>query len=980
MGDIDDWRASLISLHGDPARHVLARVAAVAADLPDEGRAVTDLRQFLEAGGVDDVAQRLRRFQDDPLAIELLLRLAGSSRYAFEVALQYPEMFWSVAADRLHRQVWGRRTMLEQLERDMAAVDGEDARIAQLGLFKHHQSLRVILGDLTGQISFEAAVRELSDLVDVIAQAAYTCAYAKLLPRLPADHVALELRFSAMAMGKLGARELNYSSDIDLIFLYDAKAVDTIDFDHHAWFQRLGTTLIRILEEPGPSGRMFRVDMRLRPEGDRGELALSYRETIDYYYSVGRPWERQALIKARPIAGDLALGTRLLDELRPWVYPQDPQWEDLEEARSMRRRIEERAEAANVKTGAGGIRDIEFLVQYFQLVHGGRMAELRDPSTLPTLRILADRGIIPRPDAAELERHYLWLRTVEHRLQMWQDRQEHELPKAADERANLARRSSFRGVDALTRFDDYHARTRARVRELVGRHFLGVTVDSEALLALLVQGEADVRLAGKVLGTHGFRDVAKACADVRSLAVEPFFVLSRNRTERKLVEILPLLLHHIAGTPDPGQTLSNFSRIVSAVGGRATFYELLGTRPAVLRMFVDLAGWSNFLVTLFQDFAGLPDEVIDSLNQPLRKKHALFAEARSLAQGLQNLAEPLAYMQARETAVVAIRDLEGLDPRDVGHHLSSVAETILEVTLIRVIQERARQYGIPQENGRPTRFAVLGLGKLGARELSYASDMDIIFVCDPGGICKRGRSGGENLAGDDFWTKVAQDLMRTMTDGRLYELDPRLRPYGTQGELVSNTAALGHYWSQPRDLWERMAMLRVAHLAGDPRLGEEAVQLIQREALMQPLPRDSAGEVKAMRRRLEESVAGRDHLKRGWGGYNDHEFIAQYCSLGLAPSELPRPPATDAMLVRLGESGRIPEEAADQLASGVRRLRFIESRMRLSAGKAVSSIPTERGPRDELAKRCDFRGIDALDAELHHLRETARRWFEQLIC
>ncbi len=974
MGESEDWRRALIAEHGAEAERVLDRLDAIAPGLPDAQRAWADLRQFITACGAEGA---LRRFRDDIAAVELLARLGGASRYGVELAIRRPQLFWSVAGERLYRQVWGRRTLSEQLAREMAAVPAGE-RVEAMGWFKHRHSMRVILGDVMGEMTFEAVVRELSDLVDVIAQAALGLAIAKLAPRAPTGIDATAIEFVAIAMGKLGARELNYSSDIDLVFAYDAPASEEAS-DQHEWFQRLGAELIRLLDEPGATGRMFRVDMRLRPEGERGELALSFREMVDYYYSVGRPWERQAMIKARPLAGSLALGERLIAELAPWVYPQDPAWEDLDDARTMRRRIEERAQAANVKTGAGGIRDIEFLVQYFQLVHGGRMPELRLGATLPTLSLLSDRGILPKHDAGELDRHYRWLRMVEHRLQMWEDRQEHELPKNADERVHLARRCGFSGVQALALFDEHHLRARARVRELVSRHFLAVTADSEALLALLVQGEADSRLAGKLLGTYGFKDVAKACANVRALAVEPFFVLSRSRTERKLVEILPLLLHQISGAPDPDQCLANFVRMVSAVGGRATFYELLGDRLPVLRLFVDLAGWSNFLVSLFQDFPGLPDDVIDSLNQNRRKAHALFSEARALAQGIKDPAEPLAWLLARETAVTAIRDLEGLDPRLVSQHLSALAEAILETVLTRIVQDRARQYGIPQENGRPTRFAVLGLGKLGARELSYASDMDIVFVCDPGGLCPRSRSAGDQLQGDDFWTKVAQDLMRAMTDGRLYELDPRLRPYGDQGELVSTTASLRVYWSQPRDLWERLAMLRVSHLAGDPRLGEEAVGMILEAALLQPLPVDAAAQARDMRRRLEESVAGRDHLKRGWGGYVDHEFIAQYCSLGLEASSLPRPPGTDAILKRLGELGRIPEEAAVELAMGVRRLRFIESRMRLAAGKAVSSIPTERGPRTELAKRCDFPSMEAMDAELHHLRENARRWFDRLV-
>jgi glutamate-ammonia-ligase adenylyltransferase len=969
------WRETLLGGYGADADPVLERLDRLAPLMSDPARAEGDLRLFLSGDG--DSRDALRRLREDPLALDLLLRLGSGSRYAFELAARRHALFWSVVGERLYRQVWGRRTLGEQLSRELAAASDVEARREVLGWFKHRHSLRIILGDLAGALGFESIVRELSDLVDTIAQAALAMAVAKLAARAPSGVDVSAPAFVALAMGKLGARELNYSSDIDLIFVYGAD--DSADgSDRHEWFQRLGAELIRLLDEPGPAGRMFRVDMRLRPEGDRGELALSLREMVDYYYSVGRPWERQALIKARPLCGDLALGERLIDELRPWVYPQDPQWEDLEEARLMRRRIEERAQAANVKTGAGGIRDIEFLVQYFQLVHGGRMPELRPPATLPTLRLLADRALMPRGDARELEEHYLWLRVVEHRLQMWEDRQEHELPKADLERERLARRCGFGGARALALFDERHERTRARVRELVGRHFLGVTPESEALLALLVQGEADARLAGKLLGAYGFKDVPQACAHVRALAVEPFFVLSRSRTERKLVEILPILLHHIAGSPDPDRTLTNFARIVTAVGGRATFYELLGDRTQVLRLFVDLAGWSNFLVELFREFPGLPDDVIDSLNQAERRPHALIGEARAVAQGIKEVAEPLAYLKARETAVVAIRDLEGGDQQKVSRLLSALAEATLEVVVNRVVQDRARRHGIPQEDGgRPTRFAVLGLGKLGARELTYASDMDVLFVCDPGGTCRRG--GGEPLSGEDFWMKVAQDVMRTMGEGRLYELDPRLRPYGDKSELVPTTEALRIYWSQPRDLWERMAMQRVAHLAGDPRLGEEAAGGILRAAMGQAMPPDAAAQVRDMRRRLEESVAGRDHLKRGWGGYVDHEFIAQYCSLGLSTEWLPHPSSTEAMLARLGELARIPDAAARELISGLRRLRFIESRMRLSAGKAVSSIPTDRPARTELARRCDFSSMEAMDEQLHLARETARGWFERLI-
>lgn len=974
------WQRQLLTLHGPAVVPVVEQARAVAALVgggPEvEERILADLGSFLIRVG-DESQSWLGRFQGEPLLADLLLRLGSISRYGFETALRHPDGFAQIVSERQFRQVWGRRELDVTLRRELAQL-GVSERPECLARFKHRHFLRLILGDLSGGIGFPALVMELSDVTDVIAQAALELATAAVAPRFPgiAELPPEQRCFTVLGMGKLGARELNYSSDVDLIFLYQGpdQVVDGGP-DAHDWAQELGKAFISAMEGPPEAGRMYRVDMRLRPEGDRGELALSLRETVDYYYSVGRPWERQAQIKARPLAGDAALGRRYLDAMRPWVYPQDPEWETLEEARSMRRRIEERSREADVKTGAGGIRDIEFLVQFFQLCYGGRITELRERATLPTLRVLADRGIVPRHDARALETDYLWLRMVEHRLQMWEDRQEHELPRPSPLRQALARRCGFSGADALERFDQRHSQVRRRVRDVVARHFLAVTPQDDALLALVVQGEADERLAGSLLAKAGLKDLKRACINLRKLADEPFFVLSRSRTERSLVRILPRLLGLLASSPDGDQALDNLVRIASSVGGRATFYDLLAARPEILGTLVDVAGWSNFLVTLFQDYQGLPDEIMDALNQRPRKPAVLAAEARALVRGIADPAEPVAFLVARETAAVAIRDLAGLDQSQVGRHLSAVAEAALAAVALRMISDQSRQWGIPLlADGHPSRFAVLGLGKLGSREVTYASDMDVIFVCDPGGKCPRADHDGE-----EFWTRTAQALMRSLGERRIYEIDPRLRPWGDQGPLVANMEALAHYWNQPRDLWERMAMLRVSYLAGDPRLGEEAIACIRSAAIGRPLPGDARWQVRDMRRRLEESVAGRDHVKRGWGGYVDHEFLVEYHCLGLDPAQLPIGATIEDLLRLLTKIGRIPQEACDSLTSSLRVLRFAESRMRLAAGKAISSLPTEGEPRTLLARRCNYPDLAAFDLALHLARESARKWFDRLV-
>jgi glutamate-ammonia-ligase adenylyltransferase len=960
-----DWQRRWVDAAGEPARAVLARLPAAALLAADPQRAVDDLRRLVASAGPAIAGPLAAESQ----ALDLLVQLGGVTRSGFDAALRRPELLWEVIAERQHRQVWGRRALARELEAALHGATDDEAQALAMARTKERHYLRLALGDVTGGIGFEGIIAELSDLTDALVQSALGLARAKLAPRFPGA----EARFVVLGMGKLGGRELNYSSDIDLVFVYEDLAPER-EWGCHEYCQKLGADLIRRLDESGPGGRLFRVDMRLRPEGDRGELALSLRETIDYYYSVGRPWERQALIKARPIAGDLALGERLFGELRPWIYPKEPAWEDLDGTRAMRRRIEERKALNDVKTGAGGIRDIEFLVQFFQLSHGGRIPDLRGRATLPVLRALPDHGLLPRGHARELERHYVFLRVVEHRLQMWEDRQIHEVPPAATARLSLARRCGFAGERALAEFDARLAEVRGRVRALADRHYLRTTRDQDAILALVAQDEIDAGLAEAVLGACGLRDLPRAARNLRAMATEPFFLLARSRTERALAALVPLMLELVRDTPDPDATLENLARIAAAVGGRATFYDLLGGNPKALRLFCDLAGWATYLVNLLGEVPGLPDEIADSLNQPPRRPDMLLREARFLVQGLQDLVPPLRFFQARELAATAVRDLEGWTQAQVSRHLSHLAIAITGVALERAVGERARDWGLPVESYRQTRFAVLGLGKLGSRELSYASDMDVIFVCDPGGTCRRNGKGG-----DEFWTRVAQDVMRTLGEGRIYEIDPRLRPWGDGSELVPTLDALRRYWSEPRDLWERMAMLRVAHVGGDPSIGMECVDLIRATALLAPLPQSAGADVRDMRRRLEESVAGRDHVKRGRGGYVDHEFIAHFRSFGVPPGDLPPGGAIAETLRRLGELGRIPGAAAEELVAGLGWLRFVEARMRLTAGKAVSSIPTDPAARLELARRCNHTSLADFDAAMHQARETGRRWFEELV-
>ncbi len=426
-----DWRTALVLEYGETARTVLAQADALLPELARPELVVRNLQRFLgERAGID-----LRSFACDPLALDLLLRLCAASQFGADICRLWPGVFWEIVQDRGFRQVLGRRELTADLIRREKRVSAEEHRIAELIRFQRYHLLRIMLGDIAGSLRFTALVGELSDLTDAIIGGSLRLAEERLAiasgPR--------SIPFAVLALGKLGSRELNYSSDIDLIFL-GGTGVGDASAEARRYLRRLGQSLLDILGGSHPAGRLYRVDLRLRPHGERGEVAMDLAEMLNYYYSIGRGWERQALIKARTCAGDLELGERLLAELDPWIYPRERRGDDLREVRAMRRRIAERAGADDLKGGTGGIRDIEFLVQSCQLAHGGRHPELRRRSTLQALEHLASLGIVSPPDRDRLRHCYIWLRMVEHRLQMWEARQLHALPADPDQRRAFARR------------------------------------------------------------------------------------------------------------------------------------------------------------------------------------------------------------------------------------------------------------------------------------------------------------------------------------------------------------------------------------------------------------------------------------------------------------------------------------------------------------------------------------------------------------
>jgi glutamate-ammonia-ligase adenylyltransferase len=332
-------------------------------------------------------------------------------------------------------------------------------------------------------------------------------------------------------------------------------------------------------------------------------------------------------------------------------------------------------------------------------------------------------------------------------------------------------------------------------------------------------------------------------------------------------------------------------------------------------------------------------------------------------------------MRARELALIAMRDLDGVDYLRVSRAMSALAETLVKLALELATQDWAERWGLPEEGGKPVRFAVIGCGKVGSGELVYGSDLDVIFVCDPGGECTK----RDERTGQEFWTRVAQQFSASLQERNLYEIDARLRPWGKQGKMVISLDTLRSYWGEARDVWERLAMTRSAPIAGDPALGREAVRVIRESAIARPWPDDAREQVADMRGRMEQEVVGTEHVKLGPGGYVDAEFVAQLYSLGREADDLPDGAAIEHTLLALSSVDALPLEAAVEMGEGLRLFRLIESRMRLRDGNAGSTLPESDEERERLAWRAGFDDRASFDEAVVETRRRMRGWFEELV-
>jgi glutamate-ammonia-ligase adenylyltransferase len=970
------------AIGADTLRELTIPLARFLPRCPDPDMALNNLERFLAnpAG-----AQQLRRLLEARgRALETLLQLLSTSQNFSDLLVANPD-FIDMLRVPLRRSP-SRVELEEQLKAEVDAAFENSAVLRAFRRFRQRQVLRIGTNDVIRDRPLEEITRDISRVADAALEVALATAQRQVSKRFgqPFTDSGRPTRCVILAFGKLGGEELNYSSDIDLMFLYDEEGATrgprSAGIDNEEYFRRVVGEVVRLLSAHTEQGQAYRVDLRLRPEGHRGALARSLASTLGYYDKFGRTWERQALIKLRPVAGDRALGDEFLRAVEPFVYHKYLSFAEINEIKALKRQIEKKTaragpNAADVKTGHGGIRDIEFTIQFLQLLNGADLLAVRQRNTLLALEALEGAGCLTDQEYHILDDAYRFLRKTEHRLQLLFDLQTHQLPAGEDELRKLALRMGYRkcmDADALTAFRrDYREKTdldRKILDHLLHQTFSDEGDRAEPETDLILDPHPDPETIRAVLGRYPFRDPFGAYHNLAQLAHESVPFLSARRCRHFLASIAPHLLQALAETPDPDMALVNLEKVTASLGAKSVLWELFSFSSPSLKLYVDLCAGSQFLSEILINNPGMIDELLDSLvlNQP-RSRDELRIDLVSLCRGAADPEPILHSFRDKELLRIGVNDILGKGTiRETTTALSDLAEMILLQIVAWQESVLVRRFGSPRlasgpRAGQPSRCALLALGKFGGRELNYQSDLDLVFVYEGDG--RTDPSPGANPADSfeptdnfHFFTELARGIIKAAgywgPMGPLYQVDMRLRPTGKSGSLVVPLVEFRRYYTEGgAQLWERQALTRARVVHGDLPFAREVMDVAAAGTYGPPWRPEWASAIRAMRDRLEASRSGRD-LKRGFGGLGDVEFLIQLFQLkyGGATPALRQPNTWDA-LVALHKAGYLNDTEFTILKNGYDFLRQVESRLRIVHNRSLDELPERPEEMEKLARR-----------------------------
>lgn len=912
----------------------------------DPDRLLLSFTRWLESAGSRLTYYRL--FAESPKLLEPMLTLMDSSQYMADALIQNPELSEILLDPRLLYRRRSRADLQRELTRLLKPCSSHWMRLDRLRLFKQQELIRITALDVIQRLTLPEVARQLSDLADVCIQGALDACDQELRTQYPMEGA---LPLTVLAMGKLGGRELNYSSDIDLVFLCADQPELHGAREPLMYLTRLCEMLVKALSEPMRRGIVFRVDLRLRPEGRFGPILRTLSSAWHYYENWAEPWERQAMIKARPCAGDLRLGEQFLERLQPWIYRRQLDQTDLQAIAEQRLKTEAQTQARNewethIKNGWGGLRDIEFSVQALQLIHGGRHPRVRVANTLEALRRLRTTRLISPHTEQALREAYCFLRTVEHRLQMLYGHQTHSLPKEPHARMQLAVRMGFASLDAFETTLHQHRTVARQFREHVlaptAPQETQQTLDAETLL-LLGTPEGENRWL-PLLESWGFRNPSQAYRLLQVPAVGSQYGESPPEVRRAFLQILPPLLTACARTPDPDRALCALEQLADTLPNRASLYQTFAESPEVLMRLAELAQsptlWNRLMAHLELMDMLFGEEIVAPFAKT-RAEHTQDLQTRLTACKTERarIANRRAYAR-RELLRIGARDLWGeTRPTQTAEDLTALAETLLTSLL-------------------PEGVGLLLYGTFGASELGYQSDWDIGFViADTDDPVRRTAEVQQML-------QICQQLQ---DEGAFRRIDLRLRPEGGAGALLRTVQGYADYFARYAEPWERLASTRLRLANLDLPFASQFLQILNAFRYgTPPTPTESEAMRHMIQRALTERIRPNQqerHLKLGQGGLSAIEFIAQWGIVHHARlTDVPLPTHTLGMLEWLCQHEWLPRSDYEALREAWQFFYHLRNRLSLLFDPAPEVLPT--GERlEQVALSLGYASATALEEE-----------------
>ena len=827
--------------------------------LPDEENARLTVERFREING------RLSAEKEKPLRV-----ISSHSRFLGNSIIRNPRalnVLTNEKALRRKKTLSSHRAPLASIARNSKDSERFSERLKE---YKYTELSRVIYREVLGLCTFRQTMEEISDLAGSVVRVVLDFYRSRI-------ESGDQFEFVVLGMGKLGGRLLNLSSDIDLVYLYRSE-------DYAEQIFTLSSSITRTISSVTPGGFLYRVDLGLRPGGSRSPVAVSIDAALDHYYHWAETWERAVLLKAAPVAGDLELGREFLGELEPIIYRKLLDYESIEDLKDMKIRLEGIRKENDVKLGRGGIRDIEFFVQATQLMSGGAVKKLRGlMNTLDGLSAMATTGFITEQVKEEMEHCYLFLRKVEHSIQLWDEFQTHSIPT---EESSLARLSRRMGFEMTADFKAAYEEITSLVVKNCGNLFSDPEVELEEkgrefweVADFMAEGNVNREEAISTLGNLGFSAPDDAIEIISSL-MNP---QRAGLTERGRVlsrKVIPAFLSNIIKLSEQDSALLNLERFISGLGSRMSVYFLLTENPKIIpllsRLFSRGGMLSNFLI---RHPEYLDSIILKDVTQFYDSKDAMaraLEEALSEEEFLEDKLNTLRSFKHIESLKLCFKELsEDLEPIYVGKYLSMVADVVMDSSLELArnsIKCSARQRKLLDK------MVVLGLGKLGGGEMSYASDLDIIFIYE----------------GDDheLFSKYAQRFISNLSvytsESFCYKVDVELRPSGKSGTLVSSLEAFEEYHNSSAQIWEKQALIKARAVAGNRALGEKVMKVIENFVYAKETVPDFHKEIHRLRGRIEKELANetesRFNLKMGRGGLVDIEFLIQMLQLAHGPA------------------------------------------------------------------------------------------------